>query len=52
VASKNSGKNHSYLLKIGIMAVIDASENERTSRRYTVVFCFGDEIYDGMPLLN
>jgi len=36
-----------------ITSVIDANENEHTSRRYTVVFfCFGDEIYDDMPLLN
>jgi len=33
--------------------MIDAYENEHTSRRYTVVFlCFGDEIFDDMPLLN
>jgi len=52
-ASKNSGKNLCCLLKIDITSVIDAKENEHTSRRYTVVFfCFGDEIYDDMPLLN
>jgi len=51
-ASKNSEKNLCCLLRIDIMAVIDANENEHTSRRYTVVFCFGDEIYNGMPLLN
>jgi len=31
---------------------MDANENEQTSRRYTVVLWFGDEIYDNMPLLN
>jgi len=44
--SKNSGKNLCCLLKIDITSVIDATENEHTSRRYTVVFCFGDEIHD------
>jgi len=48
-ASKNSGTNLFCLLKIDITSVIDANENEHTSRWYTVVFCFGDEIYD---LLN
>jgi len=51
-ASKNSGKNLCCLLKIDITSVIDANENEHTSRRYTVVFCFGDEIYNDVPLLN
>jgi len=51
-ASKNSGKNLCCLLKIDVTSVIDAIENEHTSRQYTVVFCFGDEIYDDMPLLN
>ena len=37
-ASKNSGKNLCCLLKIDITSVIDATENEHTSRRYTVVF--------------
>jgi len=51
--SKNSGKNLRRLLIMDITSVIDANENEHTSRRYTVVFfCFGDEIYDDMPLLN
>jgi len=50
-ASKNSGKNLCRLLKIDITSEIDANGNKHTSRRYTVVFCFGDEIYD-MPLLN
>jgi len=36
--SKNSGKNLCCLLKIDITSVIDANENEHTSRRYTVVF--------------
>jgi len=32
---------------------MDANENEHTSRRYTVVvFCFGDEIFDDVPLLT
>jgi len=52
-ASKNSGKNPCCLLKIDITSVMDANENEHTSRRYAAVFfCFGDEIYDDMPLLN
>jgi len=51
-ASKNSGKNLCCLLKIDITSVIDANKNEHTSRWYTVVFCFGDKIYDDMPLLN
>jgi len=52
-ASKNNGKNLCCLLKIDITSVVDANENEHTSRRYAVVvFCFGDEIYDYMPLLN
>jgi len=46
VASKNSGKNLCCLLKIDITSVTDTNENEHTSRRYTVVFCFGDEIYE------
>jgi len=50
--SENSGKNLCCVLKIDITSVIDANENEHTSRQYTVVFCFGDEIYDDMPLLN
>jgi len=49
-ASKNSGKNLCCLLKIDITSVIDANKNEHTS--IPVVFCFGDEIYDDMPLLN
>jgi len=49
-ASKNSGKNLCCLLKIDITSVIDANKNEHTNIR--VVFCFGDEIYDDMPLLN
>jgi len=53
VASKNSGKNFCCFLKINITPVINVNENEHTSRRYTIVFfCFGDEIYDDMPLLN
>jgi len=45
--SKNSGKNLCCLLNIDITSVIDATENEHTSRRYTVVFfCFGDDIHD------
>ena len=51
-ASKNSGKNLCCLLRIDISSVIDANKNEHTSRWYTVVFCFGDKIYDDMPLLN
>jgi len=47
-----SGTNPCCLLKIDITSVMDANENEHTSRRYTVVFCFGDEIYDDTPLLN
>jgi len=39
-ASKNSGKNICCLLKIDITSVVDANENEHTSRRYTVVFSF------------
>ena len=35
------------------MSVIDANENDHTSRRYTVAFfCFRDEICDDMPLLS
>jgi len=50
-ASKNSIKNFGCLLKIDITSVIDANENDHTSRRYSVVvFCFGDEICDDMPL--
>jgi len=53
VASKNSGENLCCLQKIDITSVIDANENEHTSRRYTVVvFCFGDEMYDDLQLLN
>jgi len=51
-ASKNSGKNLCCLPKIDVTSIIDANDNEHTSRRYTVVFCFGDEIYDDMPILN
>jgi len=51
-ASKNSGKNLCCFVKIDITSVIDAHENDHTSRRYAVVFCLGDEIYDDMPLLN
>jgi len=51
-SQQNSGKNLCCLLKIDITLVIDANENKHTSRRYTVVFCFADEIYDDMPLLN
>ena len=32
--------------------MIDGNDNEHASRRYTVVFCFGDKIYDDMPLLD
>jgi len=32
-ASKNSGKNPCCLLKIDIMSLMDANENEHTSRR-------------------
>jgi len=28
------------------------TKNEHAGRRYAAVFCFGDEIYDDMPLLN
>jgi len=52
VASKNSGKNLCCCVKIDITSVIDANENDHTSRRYAVVFCLSDEIYDDMPLLN
>jgi len=46
-------KNLCCLLKIGITSVIDANENEHTSRRYTVVFIgFGHEIYDDIPLFK
>jgi len=51
-ASRNSGKNICCLPKIDVTSVIDANENEHTSRRYAVVFCFGDEIYYDVPLLN
>ena len=52
-ASKNSGKNPCCLLKIDITSVMDANENEHTSRRlYGCFFVIGDEIYDDMPLLN
>ena len=40
VASKNSGKNPCCLLKIDITSLMDANENEHTSRHYTVVFCY------------
>ena len=36
--SKNSGRYLCCLLKIDITSVIDANENDHTSRRYTVVF--------------
>jgi len=39
-ASENSGKNLCCLLKIDITSVIDANENEHTSRRYAVVVLF------------
>jgi len=49
-ASKNSGKNLCCLLKVDITSVIDANENEHTSRPYTVVFfSFADNIYDDVP---
>jgi len=52
-ASKNSGKNPCCLLKIDITSMMDANENEHTSRRlYGCFFVIGDEIYDDMPLLN
>jgi len=31
--------------------VIDANENEHTSRRYTVVFCSGDAVFNALMLL-
>jgi len=46
LASRNSGKNLCCLLKVDITSVTDVNENEHTSRRYVVVFCFGHEIYD------
>jgi len=46
-------KNLCCLLKVDIMSVTDANENQHASRRYAVVFfCFGDKIYDDMPLLH
>jgi len=50
VASKNGGKNLCGLPERDV-TLIDANEKEHTSRQYTI-FCFGDEIYDDMPLLN
>ena len=35
-ASKNSGKKSLLPCKIDITSVVDANENEHTSRRYTV----------------
>jgi len=34
------------------MLCTTASGDGGSDDRYTVVFCFGDEIYDDMPLLN
>jgi len=49
-ASKDGGKNLCGLPERDV-TLIDANEKEHTSRQYTI-FCFGDEIYDDMPLLN
>jgi len=46
VASKNIGKKSLLPSKNRHYISDCANENKYTSRRYTVVFCFGDEIYD------
>jgi len=50
--AKTAEKIFAAPLKVLITSVIDANDNQHTSRRYTIVFSFGDEIYDDLLLLN
>jgi len=54
--SKNTTFNHKALTSLlpskNTQSVIDVNKNDDTRRCAVVVFCFDDEIYRDMPLLN